>query len=264
MTHEPQNSSSNRPNAAALVTGASSGIGQGAALALARRGTDVVLTYRGNPDGAQQTVRDIEALGARAVALPLDISRPDTFAAFVEEVTHVLRQWDVEHLAGLVNNAGASGAAPFDQTDLELFDTMVDTLFKGPYFLTQALLPLIVDGGAIVNTTSSSTKAAGVTPGFSAYGSVKGAVVVWTRYLAKELSVRGIRANSVSPGPTRTRLGDDGFAKYPELIAPLAERTALGRIGEGEDVGKVIAFLLSDESAWITGQDIEASGGFDL
>jgi len=125
-------------------------------------------------------------------------------------------------------------------------------------------LPVLADGSAIVNTTSSSTNPFGLSAGYSAYGSVKGAVVVWTRYLAKELSARGIRVNSVSPGPTRTRLGDDGFAKYPELISPLAERTALGRIGEGADVGKVIAFLLSDDSGWITAQDIEASGGFNL
>lgn len=264
MNTSTETTSTIRPNRVALVTGASSGIGQGAALALARQGTDVLITYRGNPDGAQQTLLDIEAFGVRAADLPLDISRPETFADFASEVTRMLSQWDAPHLDGLVNNAGASTAAPFDQTDEALFDAMVGTLFKGPYFLTKALLPLLADGGAIVNTTSSSTKAAGVTPGFSAYGSAKGAVVVWTRYLAKELSVRGIRANSMSPGPTRTRLGDDGFAKYPELIAPLVERTALGRIGEGDDVGKVIAFLLSDASSWITGQDIEASGGFDL
>lgn len=248
-----------------LVTGASSGIGQSTAIELAQRGTDVILTYRGNPAGAQQTVAEIQAVGATGVALELDTSRIDTFPAFIGDVTRVLHdQFGTERLDGLVNNAGLSNAAMFEQMEEPAFDQLVDTLFKGPYFLTQALLPVLSDGTAIVNTTSTSTNALGLSPGYSAYGSVKGAVVVWTRYLAKELSARGIRANSVSPGPTRTRLGDDGFAKYPELIGPLAERTALGRIGEGADVGKVIAFLLSDDSAWITGQDVEASGGFNL
>jgi NAD(P)-dependent dehydrogenase (short-subunit alcohol dehydrogenase family) len=248
-----------------LVTGASSGIGQSTAVELAQRGTGVILTYRGNPAGAQQTVAEIHALGATGVALELDTSRIDTFPAFVDNVYGVLHhEFGTDKLDGLVNNAGLSHAAMFEQMEESAFDQLVDTLFKGPYFLTQALLPILADGAAIVNTTSSATNPFDLSAGYSAYGSVKGAVVVWTRYLAKELSARRIRVNSVSPGPTRTRLGDDGFAKYPEVIAPLAERTALGRIGEGADVGKVIAFLLSDESGWITAQDIEASGGFNL
>ena len=248
-----------------LVTGASSGIGQSTAIELARRGTNVILTYRGNAAGAQQTVDEIHALGATGIALELDASRIDTFPAFVDDVSSVLRdQFGTDRLDGLVNNAGLSHAAMFEEMQEPEFDQLVDTLFKGPYFLTQALLPLLADGTSIVNTTSSSTNPLDLSVGYSAYGSVKGAVVVWTRYLAKELSGRHIRVNSVSPGPTRTRLGNDGFAKYPELIGPLAERTALGRIGEGADVGKVIAFLLSDDSGWITAQDIEASGGFNL
>lgn len=247
-----------------LVTGASSGIGQGAAIELARQGHHVILTYRGNPGGAQQTVDEVHALGVGATAVPLDIGRTDTFPGFVDEVTAALRDLGTDKLDGLVNNAGLSHAASYDQMGEDTFDQLVDTLFKGPYFLTQALLPLLADNAAIVNTTSSSTNAFGLTVGYSAYGSVKGAVVVWTRYLAKELSPRGIRANSVSPGPTRTRLGDDGFSRHPELIEPLAQATALGRIGEGADIGKVIAFLISQDSGWITGQDIEASGGFNL
>lgn len=248
-----------------LVTGASSGIGQSTAVELARRGTNVIFTYRGNAAGAEQTAAAIQALGVAVVALELDTGQLDTFPAFVHDVQTVLRdRFGADKLDGLVNNAGLSHAAMFDQMEESAFDQLVDTLFKGPYFLTQGLLPLLADGAAIVNTTSSSTNPFDLTPGYSAYGSVKGAVVVWTRYLAKELSARRIRVNSVSPGPTRTRLGDDGFAKFPELIGPLAERTALGRIGEGDDVGKVIAFLLAEDSGWITGQDIEASGGFNL
>jgi NAD(P)-dependent dehydrogenase (short-subunit alcohol dehydrogenase family) len=248
-----------------LVTGASSGIGQSAAIELASRGSNVILTYNNNPDGAQQTLAEIHRLGGAGVALHLNTSRIDAFPPFVEEVARVLREeFGASQLDGLVNNAGLASAAMFEQMQESAFDELVGTLFKGPYFLTQALLPLVADGAAIVNTTSSSTNPFDLAAGYSAYGSVKGAVVVWTRYLAKELSGRGIRVNSVSPGPTRTRLGDDGFAKYPELAEPLAERTALGRIGEGADIAKVIAFLLSEDSGWVTAQDIEASGGFNL
>ncbi len=152
----------------------------------------------------------------------------------------------------------------FEATGEELFDQLQSVILKGPFFLTQALLPLLEDGGAIVNTTSSSTAASGLEPGYSAYGAMKGGLVVLTRYLAKELSARGIRVNSVSPGPTRTRLGDDAFAKYPEVIAPIAAKTALGRVGEAEDIGRVIAFLLSQDGGWITAQDIEVAGGYNL
>lgn len=248
-----------------LVTGASSGIGQSTAVEAARRGAGVILTYRTNPEGAHDTVAQVERLGGVAVALPLDVGRSDAAPSFVEQVARTLAEtWQASSLTGLVNNAGLSRAAPFGSTTEGDFDLLVDSLLKGPYFLTQALLPLLADGASIVNTTSTSTASAGLSPGYSAYGAVKGAVVVWTRYLAKELGPRGIRANSVSPGPTRTRLGDDGFAKHPELIEPLAQRSALGRIGEGPDIGRVISFLLSDEAGWVTGQDIEVSGGFDL
>jgi len=248
-----------------LVTGASSGIGQSTAVAVARQGTGVVLTYRSNPAGAEETVARIAALGGTAVALPLDVGRPDSFPAFADELRRVLRDtWQAGDLTGLVNNAGLSRSAPFGEMPEDDFDELVDALFKGPYFLTQVLLPLLADGASIVNTTSSSAGSSSLSPGYSAYGALKGAVAVWTRYLAKELGTRGIRANSVSPGPTRTRLGDDGFAKYPELIAPLAERSVLGRIGEGDDIGNVIAFLLSDQAGWVTGQDLEVSGGFNL
>ncbi len=172
--------------------------------------------------------------------------------------------WDTDRITSLVNNAGVSGMAMFEDTSDELWERMHRVLLKGPFFLTRALLPLLADGASIVNTTSTSTHATAVPPGYSAYATMKGALVVLTRYLAKELSARGIRVNSVSPGVTRTRFGDDAFSRYPELIGPQAARTALGRIGEPEDVAKVIAFLVSDESRWITGQDVEASGGYDL
>ena len=248
-----------------LITGASSGIGQSTAVEVARQGAGVVLTYRGNPAGAQETVAAIAGLGGTAVALPLDTGRIDTFPAFVEDVTRALTDtWQAAGLTGLVNNAGLSRTASIVDTSADLFDELMDALVKGPYFLTQALLPLLSDGASIVNVGSAATRVQGMSAGYSVYGAAKGAVEMWSRYLAKELGGRRIRVNSVAPGPTRTRLGDDGFARYPELVQPLADRTALGRIGEGADLGAVIAFLLSDGAGWVTGQDIEVSGGYGL
>ncbi|WP_327368623.1 SDR family NAD(P)-dependent oxidoreductase [Streptomyces sp. NBC_01217] len=249
----------------AIVTGASSGIGRGAAVQIAKRGSGVILTYNKNPEGAHETVAEIEKLGGAAVALPLDIGRSETFPAFRESVCRALADtWQADSVTYLVNNAGFGRMSMFEDTTEELFDTFVRVILKGPYFLTQTMLPLLQDGGAIVNVTSNSALSSGLEPGYSAYASMKGGLVVLTRYLAKELSVRGIRVNSVAPGPTRTRLADDAFAKYPEVIAPIAAKTALGRVGEAEDIGKVIAFLLSEEGGWITAQDIEAAGGYNL
>ncbi|NUR94910.1 MAG: SDR family oxidoreductase [Kribbellaceae bacterium] len=250
----------------AVITGGSSGIGQGTAFEVARRGSAVVLTYRGGRERAQETVDRIEKDGGTAVALPLDVARPETFDAFRQALTDVLATWDRTTFDFLVSNAGV-GQPPvmFEDTTAELFDQMVDVHLRGPYFLTQTLLPLLADHGSIVYTTSTSAlESARPAPGYSVYASVKGAQIVLTRYLAKELSARGIRVNAVAPGVTRTRLGDDAFAQYPELIPPIAERTALGRIGEADDLGKVIAFLGSPDAGWITAQTIEASGGYEL
>ncbi|MFI9489685.1 SDR family NAD(P)-dependent oxidoreductase [Promicromonospora sp. NPDC052451] len=248
-----------------IVVGASSGIGRATAVRAAQGGAGVVVTYNSNAEGARETVRLVEEVGGTAVALPLDVGDSATFGAFRAAVVEaVAATWGERQVTGLVNNAGFGGGTPFAQLSEELLDRTYRVLFKGPYLLTQTLLPLIADGGAIVNTASSSAGTAGLSEGYSAYGSMKGAVVVLSRYLAKELSGRGIRVNSVSPGPTRTRLGGDAFEKYPEVIPPLVERTALGRLGEPDDVGAVIAFLLSDAARWVTAQDIEVSGGFNL
>lgn len=249
----------------AIVTGASSGIGRSVAIRLAERGVGVIITFHSNPEGAKEVVTAIETLRGKAVALQLDVARSETFPTFVERAAvEMKRLWGRTSFDYLVNNAGFGQMANFPDTTEDLFDQFHRTLLKGPYFLTQKLLPLLADGGAIVNTTSNSALPTGVTAGYSAYASMKGGLMVLTRYLAKELSPRKIRVNGVAPGPTRTRIAHDAFEKYPEVIPPIVARTALGRLGDGDDVGRAIVALLSDECAWVTGENIEASGGFNL
>ncbi|GAB2586881.1 SDR family NAD(P)-dependent oxidoreductase [Kribbella endophytica] len=249
----------------ALVTGGSSGIGRGTALRIAARGMGVILTYGGNEQGALDTVSAIEKDGGTAVALPLDLARSETFPAFRDAVVGALREtWQVETLAALVNNAGFAQTEPFGEATEEVFDRLYAVLLKGPYFLTQTLLPLIADHGAIVNVSSNSSMHTNAEPGYSGYATMKGGLNVMTRFLAKELSPRGIRVNAVAPGSTLTRLGGDAFDKYPEVIPALAAKTAFGRVGDPDDIGQVIAALISDETRWVTAQVLEASGGFGL
>ncbi|MGF0176943.1 SDR family NAD(P)-dependent oxidoreductase [Streptomyces sp. Marseille-Q5077] len=250
----------------AIVTGASSGIGRSAAIEIAKRGVGVILTYGNNPQGAQETVALIEKEGGTAVALPLDVGETGTFDAFRDTVAGVLRDtWQRDSFDHLVNNAGFAQTSLIEDTTEEAFDRLMRVLLKGPYFLTQKLLPLITDGGAIVNTSSNSASTTtGLEPGYSVYASMKGGLDVLTRYMAKEFSGRGIRVNAVSPGATRTRLGDDAFTRFPEVVPALAAKTAFGRVGEPDDIGAMIATLVSDESRWVTAQNLEVSGGYNL
>ncbi|MFI9542535.1 SDR family NAD(P)-dependent oxidoreductase [Streptomyces sp. NPDC052016] len=191
---------------------------------------------------------------SRAVALPLDVGETGPFAAFRDTVAEVLRDtWQPDTFDYLVNNARLAQASLIEDTTEETVDRLMRALLKGPYFLTQKLLPLMTDGGAILNTSSNATST-GLEPGYSAYASMKGGLDVLTRYMAEELSGRGIRANAVSPGSTRTRLADGASTRFPEVIPALAAKTALGRIGEPGDIGAVIATLVSDENRWVTAQ----------
>lgn len=244
----------------ALVTGASRGLGKSTALKLAERGTDLILTYRSGIVEAQDVVRQAEALGRRAIALPLDVARSASFPAFAEEVRATLaRVWQREHFDQLVNNAGIGIHVPFMETTEAQFDTLVDIQLKGTFFLTQKLVPLMADGGRIVNVSSGLARFA--LPGYAAYASMKGGVEVLTRYLAKELGPRGIAVNVVAPGAIETDFGGGVVRDNAQLNSFIASQTALGRVGLPDDIGGAIAALLQPDNRWITGQRIEVSGG---
>ena len=247
----------------AIVTGGSRGLGRNAALNLAAKGVDVILTYRSQQAEAEAVVAEIEQLGSRAVALPLDVGNVASFAGFATEVKAALRSgWQRENFDFLVNNAGIGIYAAFPETTEAQFDQLMNIHLKGVFFLTQALLPLIADGGRIVNISTGLTRFA--LPGYAAYAAMKGAVEVLSRYLAKELGARGIAVNVVAPGAIETDFGGGVVRDNADLNAFIASQTALGRVGVPGDIGKVIAALLSDDNRWINAQRIEASGGMFL
>ena len=241
-----------------VITGGSRGIGASTALEAARRGFGVILTYNASPDAARAVVREIEADGGKAVALPLDVAVASSFAAFRVEVEQALAaNWHTRNLAGLVNNAGYGLFQPITAVTEAQFDGLFNVHLKAPFFLTQALLPLLSKGASIVNLTSATTRVA--TAGVAPYASFKGGLQVLTRYMAKEFGEQGIRVNSVSPGPIRTELGGGLNDQFEAL---LSSQTALGRVGEPEEVARAITSLLTDDGAWINAQDIEVSGGY--
>lgn len=247
----------------ALITGGSRGLGRNAALALARKGVDIILTYRGAQTEAGSVVADIEAQGRRAVALQLDVGEAATFAGFAAAVRDTLQKhWKRDRFDFLVNNAGMGATASFATTSEADFDALMKVHLKGPFFLTQALLPLLADGGRILNVSSGLTRFS--LPGYSAYAAMKGAIEVLTRYQAKELGVRGIRVNTLAPGAIETDFGNGAVRDDAELNRFVASQTALGRTGLPDDIGGAVAALLSPASQWVTGQRIEASGGMFL
>lgn len=247
----------------ALITGGSRGLGRNMALHLARRGVGIILTYHARKEAADEVRAEIEALGVKAAALPLDVTQSASFPAFAQGVKARLAEvWGRTDFDYLVNNAGTGAYAPIAETSVEKFDEMVAIHLKAPFFLTQALLPLIRDGGRIVNVSSGLARFS--YPGYAAYAMMKGGVEVFTRYLAKELGPRGIAANVIAPGAIATDFGGGRVRDDAEINHMIASQTALGRVGLPDDIGGAVAALLSDESGWINGQRIEVSGGIHL
>ena len=244
----------------ALITGASRGLGRNTALNVAREGSDVIITYQSREEGARAVVAEIVAMGRRAIALQLDVGDVSAFKPFVEHLRTGLRKtWQRDTFDHLVNNAGHGDMASIADTTEAQFDKLVDVHFKGVFFLTQALLPLIADGGRIVNLSSGLTRIS--FPGFSAYSAVKGAVEVLSVYMAKELGSRGIAVNTVAPGAIETDFLGGAVRDTPDLNKTFAGMTALGRVGVPDDIGPMIAKLLTDDNRWINAQRIEVSGG---
>lgn len=241
-----------------VITGGSRGIGASTAIECARRGLGVILTYNSHPLRAAEVVEQIQTEGGKAVALKLDVSEVESFHAFRDEVVDVLtREFQARELTGLINNAGYGLFNPIENVTQAQFDGLLNVHLKGPFFLTQTLLPLLQEGAGIVNVTSATTRVA--TVGVAPYAAFKAGLEVLTRYMAKEFGERHIRVNAVSPGPVRTELGGGLNADFETL---LAGQTALGRIGEPEEVARVIAMLLTADGSWINGQSIEVAGGY--
>lgn len=247
----------------ALVTGGSRGLGKNSAIKLAAKGIDVIITYHTKKDEAEQVVNEIKQTGINAAALQLSSEKIGSFPGFFTSLAVILKeQFNAEKFDYLVNNAGVGLNAPFTNTTEEQFDLLMNVQFKGVYFFTQQSLAYLNDGGAIVNLSSRLAQA--VVPGYSAYAAMKGAIETLTRYQAKELAVRGIRVNSVAPGPIATDFGGGVIRDNAQYNANVKTMTALGRVGEPEDIGGVVAFLCTEDARWITAQRIEVSGGMNL
>jgi len=250
-------------NKIALVTGGSRGLGKNAAQKIAAKGFDVIITYRSKKEEAEAVVAEIEATGVKAAALQLDTGISKSFDGFIEQLSATLKdKFGKGQFDFLVNNAGIDAASPFAQTTEEDFDNLFNIHFKGVYFLTQKSLPLIADGGRIINISTGLTRFA--TPGYAAYASMKGAIEVFTKYLAKELGARKIAANMVAPGIIETDFTKRAFEQHPQLHDYMNSITSLGRVGVPDDIGGVIAFLCTEDARWINAQRIEASGGMFL
>ncbi len=244
----------------AVVTGGSRGLGRNVALHLAEQGNDVILTYHSRQAEADEVVAQIEAMGQKAFALQLDVANSRSFSDFTQQMQGALKhKWDSDHFDFLVNNAGIGIHATFAETTEEQFEQLMNIQFKGVFFLTQKLLPLIADHGRIVNISTGLTRFA--LPGFAAYAAMKGAIEVLTKYLAKELGPRGIAVNVVAPGAIETDFGGGAVRDNAQMNSFIASQTALGRVGLPDDIGGVVASLLSEDNRWVNVQRIEASGG---
>lgn len=243
-----------------LVTGASRGLGRNTALSIAHRGGDVLITYRSGDAEAREVVAEIQALGRKAVAVRLDVSDVSSFPAFVQAVRTALTEtWGRDKIDHLVNNAGHGTMASFSETTVAQFDALFDVHVRGVFFLTQALLPTLADGGRIINVSSGLTRVS--VAGFSAYSTAKGAIETLSIYLAKELGSRGITVNTIAPGAIETDFLGGAVRDIADLNKQFGDMTALGRVGVPDDIGPMIASLLGPDNRWVTAQRIEVSGG---
>jgi NAD(P)-dependent dehydrogenase (short-subunit alcohol dehydrogenase family) len=250
-------------NKIALVTGGSRGLGKDMALSLASKGINIILTYNSKEDEALKVVAEIEKSGLKAAALQLNTGEVRSFENFFTQVATVLKdKFDTNHFDFLVNNAGIGIHAPFAETTEEDFDTLVNIHFKGVFFLTQKALPLINDGGRIINLSSGLARFS--TPGFAAYASMKGAIETLSKYMAVELGARGIAVNVVAPGAIETDFGGGVVRDNEQMNKHIASTTALGRVGKPDDIGSVVAFLCTEDAKWVNAQRIEVSGGVNL
>jgi len=247
-------------NKIALITGGSRGLGKNAALKLAQRGNDVIVTYHSQKEEAEKVVLEIEKLGQKASAIRLDVGDIKSFDGFIYELSKCLMEkWNVCGFDFLINNAGTGATIPFLNATEEDFDKLLNIHFKGVYFLTQKLVPIMNDHGRIINLSSGTTRFSN--PGYSIYASMKGAMEIFTKYLAKELGPRGIAVNILAPGAIETDFNGGIIRNNPNIKSMIAANTALGRVGVADDIGGIIAFLCSDDARWINGQRIEATGG---
>ena len=246
----------------ALVTGGSRGLGKDMALSLAKKKIDVIVTYRSKEQEANEVVAQIEQLGQKGAALYLDMSKFSSLDTFIKDLLETLqKRWNTASIDFMINNAGMGGTVPFEQVTEDFFNDFLNVHFKGIYFLTQRLLPNINHGGSIINISTGTTRFAN--PGYSVYASMIGAIEVFTKYLAKELGAKGIRANVVAPGPFETDFNNAAIRSNPQMKERLGSLSPLGRVGKAEDIGGVVAFLCTDEAYWINGQRIEVSGGIN-
>lgn len=247
----------------ALITGGSRGLGKNTALHLARQGVDVIITYHSQAAEAEKVVAELKSLGSTAASLQLDAGDIGSFGEFTQNLQHLLqRHWQCGQFNFLINNAGMGIHAGFAETTEAQFDQLMNVHVKGVFFLTQALLPLLQDGGSIINVSSGLTRFA--IPGYAAYAAMKGAVEILTHYQAKELGGRGIRVNTIAPGAIETDFGGGAVRDNQNLNAFLASQTALGRVGQPDDIGGAIAAMLADGNRWMTAQRVEVSGGMFL
>jgi NAD(P)-dependent dehydrogenase (short-subunit alcohol dehydrogenase family) len=250
-------------NKIALVTGGSRGLGKDMALSLAKKNIDVILTYHSNRTDAENVVAEIEANGQKATALRFDVADIKSFDTFLEQVSAVLQsKWQTSTFDFLINNAGIGATVPIANMTEEIFDKFVNIHFKGVYFLTQKSLLMMNDGGGVVFISSGTTRV--TIPGYSIYSSLKSAVETFTKVVAKEYGNRGIRSNIVAPGPIETDFNDAAIRNNPQMKGFLSGITALGRVGNADDIGSVVAFLCTEDAKWINGQRIEVSGGMSL